>query len=261
MAQRRRRRDVPVRRRTRHPPAGRGFTTHETWNFAATRAGPVPALAPLSYFDLYRKQVVKQPDLVLAMQTCAHTRSPPSRRRATSPTTRRGRCATRRCRPAPRRSSRPRPGHLELALDYLAEAALIDLQDWQRNTRDGLHLAALRARGRRSWLASAGCGYQQTPWPSRPRLPSGITRLSFRIRYRGRRLRLVITAKQVRYELLAGEPLLITHHGERVWLADPPVVRVIPPAPCPLRPRQPKGRAPVPRARQLAAAGGPPVRA
>ena len=34
-------------------------------------------------------------------------------------------------------------GHLELAYDYLAEAALMDLDDLEHNTRDGLHIASL----------------------------------------------------------------------------------------------------------------------
>ena len=40
-------------------------------------------------------------------------------------------------------------GHLELAYDYLSEAALIDLDDIQHNTRDGLHIASLAG----TWIA------------------------------------------------------------------------------------------------------------
>ena len=46
-------------------------------------------------------------------------------------------------------------GHLELAYDYLSEAALIDLDDIQHNTRDGLHIASLAG----TWIgAVAGFG-------------------------------------------------------------------------------------------------------
>ena len=34
-------------------------------------------------------------------------------------------------------------GHLDLALDYVAEAAFVDLHDLAGNTRDGLHMASL----------------------------------------------------------------------------------------------------------------------
>src|SRR5215813_13077084 len=43
-------------------------------------------------------------------------------------------------------------GHLELAHAYLAEAALMDLDDLEHNTRDGLHIASLAG----SWIALVG---------------------------------------------------------------------------------------------------------
>ncbi|HEY3479552.1 MAG TPA: family 65 glycosyl hydrolase, partial [Streptomyces sp.] len=49
-----------------HPQA-EGFTSHETWDFAGTLPEQYPLLLHFPYFDLYRKQVVKQADLVLAM--------------------------------------------------------------------------------------------------------------------------------------------------------------------------------------------------
>ena len=46
-------------------------------------------------------------------------------------------------------------GHLELAYDYFAEAALMDLHDLEHNTRDGLHIASLAG----AWIAAvAGFG-------------------------------------------------------------------------------------------------------
>ena len=47
-----------------------GFTSHDRWNFESTRADQYPLLLNFPYFDLYRKQVVKQADLVLAMYVC-----------------------------------------------------------------------------------------------------------------------------------------------------------------------------------------------
>ena len=68
-----------------HPQA-QGFTRHQVWDFAATTADQYPLMLHFPYFDLYRKQVVKQADLVLAMHLAA-ARSPTSRRRGTSTTT------------------------------------------------------------------------------------------------------------------------------------------------------------------------------
>ncbi|HEX4864330.1 MAG TPA: glycoside hydrolase family 65 protein, partial [Acidimicrobiales bacterium] len=49
-----------------HPQA-EGFTDYQMWDFAGTRPDQYPLLLHFPYFDLYRKQVVKQADLVLVM--------------------------------------------------------------------------------------------------------------------------------------------------------------------------------------------------
>ncbi len=73
-------------------------------------------------------------------------------------------------------------GHLDLAYDYLGEAALMDLHDLEHNTRDGLHIASLAG----SWLALvAGFGGfrdHDGVLTFAPRLPPGLGRLAFRIR-------------------------------------------------------------------------------
>jgi len=43
------------------------FTDHERWDFASTKQDQYPLFMHFPYFDLYRKQVIKQSDLVLAM--------------------------------------------------------------------------------------------------------------------------------------------------------------------------------------------------
>ena len=81
-------------------------------------------------------------------------------------------------------------GQLELAYDYWGETAFIDLRDLAFNTRDGIHLAALAG----AWhVAVAGFGglrdHGDDGCSSRPRLPPRLSRLAFRIVFRGRRLR------------------------------------------------------------------------
>jgi alpha,alpha-trehalose phosphorylase len=48
-------------------PQSEGFTQHQHWDFENTPPEHYPLLLHVPYFDLYRKQVVKQADLVLAM--------------------------------------------------------------------------------------------------------------------------------------------------------------------------------------------------
>ena len=81
-----------------------------------------------------------------------------------------------------------------------------------------------------------------------PRLPGGIAELRFRLRYRGRRLRVTITAGHAKYELLDGEPLPVVHHGKEFELGKKAVERSIPAVTAGPRPEQPPGRAPYSRA-------------
>jgi alpha,alpha-trehalose phosphorylase len=139
-------------------------------------------------------------------------------------------------------------GHLDLAFDYLGEAALMDLRDLEYNTRDGVHIASLAG----TWVAlvSGFGGLRDTDgtFSLTPRLPEGLIRLAFTLFSRGRRLRVEITHAQARYTLVDGDPLQILHHGRPVSLtAGKPQTRPIPPAPSRPRPSQPTGREPAHR--------------
>ena len=139
-------------------------------------------------------------------------------------------------------------GQLDLAHDYLAEAALMDLRDVEHNTSDGVHMASLAG----AWIAMvAGFGGMRAGAGSlafNPHLPGGIAELRFRLRYRGRRLRVTITSGHAKYELLDGEPLPVMHHGKEFELGKKAVERSIPAVTAGPRPEQPPGRAPYSRA-------------
>ncbi len=124
-----------------------GFTAHQVWDFARTSPDQYPLLAYFPYFDLYRKQVVKQADLVLAMQMCPDEFTEEERARNfeyyEALTVRDSSLSA--CSQAVVAAD---TGHLDLAYDYLAETALMDLADLEHNTRDGLHIAALAG----TWL-------------------------------------------------------------------------------------------------------------
>lgn len=228
-----------------------GFTDHARWDFAATSPDQYPLMLHFPYLDLYRKQVVKQADLVLGMHLCGEAFSAEEKARNfayyETLTVRDSSLSA-----ATQAVLAAEVGQLELAHDYLGEAALIDLGDLHHNTRDGLHMASLAG----AWIALVGgLGGMRAKGGKvsfAPRLPGGISRLAFRLRYRGRRLKVTATADDATYERLNGPPLVITHHGEELRLGDEPVSRPIPELARAPRPHQPPGRAPAPRH-----AGGP----
>ena len=136
-------------------------------------------------------------------------------------------------------------GHLHLAFDYAAEAALVDLHDLHGNTSDGLHMASLAG----TWLAFVmGFGGLRDLGESlmfNPRLPEELVRLAFSIRHRGRCLRVDVTRQTATYVLTRGTGVInVTHHGEQLAVGGEPVARPIPPAAERPAPKQPEGREP-----------------
>jgi alpha,alpha-trehalose phosphorylase len=116
----------------------------------------------------------------------------------------------------------------------------MDLRDLKHNTRDGLHIASLAG----AWLAAvAGFGGMRDHDGNltfAPRLPPRLERLTFRILFRGRRLKVEFDRKEATYTLLEGPRLLITHHGEPVEIrADAALSKPIPAATARAAPTQP----------------------
>jgi alpha,alpha-trehalose phosphorylase len=236
-----------------HPQA-EAFTRHQVWDFDHTSPDQYPLLLHFPYFDLYRKQVVKQADLVLAMHMCGSQFTAEQKARNFDyyePLTVRDSSLSA-CTQAVIAAE---VGHLSLAFDYLGEAAMMDLQDLEHNTSDGLHIASLAG----AWVALVGGFAGLRHWAGQvsfaPRLPEGLNRLAFSLLLRGQRLRVEITQASARYLLAEGEPIKISHHGTALTVeAGKPQRRRIPEAPVRPQPSQPKGREP---ARRRPVSGSP----
>ncbi len=223
-----------------------GFTSHETWDFDATTSEQYPLLLHFPYFNLYRKRVVKQADLVLAMHLRgdAFTAEEKARNFAYYEALTVRDSSLSACTQAVMAAE---TGHLDLAHDYLTEAALMDLDDREHNTRDGLHVASLAG----TWIALvpgfAGLRERDRSVAFSPRLPAGITRLAISICIRTSRLKVEITPTTTTYQVVDGEPLSLLHDGQ------PLLVAAGSPISCPTlggsicaAPTQPRGRAPQP---------------
>ena len=229
-----------------HPQA-EGFLEHDRWDFEGTSPDQYPLLLHFPYFDLYRKQVVKQADLVLAMHKRgdAFTDEQKTRNFAwyEALTVRDSSLSAN-----TQAVLAAEVGHLELAYDYLAEAALMDLDDLEHNTRDGLHIASLAGAVIGVLAGFGGMRARDGALRFAPRLPEALNRVVFRVSFRDRRLLVDIRREQARYTLVEGEPLEITHHRETLTVRSArPVTRRIPRAKALEAPTQPAGRAPARR--------------
>ena len=136
-------------------------------------------------------------------------------------------------------------GHLDLAYDYLAEAAFMDLQDREHNTKDGLHIASLAG----AWTALVG-GFggmraRATACSFAPKLPPGLVRPVVPHALPGPHRARRGPRQSATYTLLAGDPLDITHHGQPATISEKELTLDIPPSvPLP-PPTQPPGRVPL----------------
>jgi len=227
-------------------PQAETFTAHEVWDFAGTAPEHYPLLLHFPYFDLYRKQVVKQADMVLALHLRGNAFSAEQKARDFAYyeglTVRDSSLSA-----ATQAVIAAEVGQLQLAYDYLGEAALVDLRDLHGNVENGLHIASLAGAWTALVAGFGGMRLQGGALRFGPRLPNGITRLAFHLIYRDRRLRVEATAMEATYRLLAGEPLTVWHHGESFELGQDPVTRPICGVEAGPRPTQPVGKAPRPR--------------
>jgi alpha,alpha-trehalose phosphorylase len=229
-----------------HPQA-EGFTRHQVWDFAHTTAEDYPLLLHFPYFDLYRKQVVKQADLVLAMYLRGEAFTAEQKARNFDyyePLTVRDSSLSA-CTQAVMAAE---VGHMGLAFDYLGEAALMDLRDLEHNTRDGVHIASLAG----AWYALVGgfggLRHSGGTVTFAPRLPDGLARLAFTVQFRGRHLHVKVTHHEAEYLLIDGEPMGIRHYDAALKLsAGKPQSHPIPAMAARPRPSQPPGREPVHR--------------
>ncbi|MGY5105391.1 glycoside hydrolase family 65 protein [Streptomyces sp. 900105245] len=227
-----------------------GYTHFQRWDFEATPPENYPLLLHYPYFDLYRKQVVKQADVVLAMLEFPNGFTEEQKARNFAyyeALTVRDSSLSACCQAVLAAET----GHLRLAYAYLGEAALMDLDDLEHNTRDGLHIASLAG----TWIALvSGFGGMRRHIGEdgrpdllgfAPRLPEALSRVAFTVLMRGRRLKVDIGPTHVRYRLVEGEPLEVLHHGEPLTVtAGAPVERPVPPATARPEPQQPRGRRP-----------------
>jgi trehalose/maltose hydrolase-like predicted phosphorylase len=222
-----------------------GFLTGAPWDFAGTPRHHYPLEKHHTYAELYRRQVVKQADVVAAHWLAGEEVPLEQQRRDLAHyegiTVRDSSLSS----PA-HAVVAARVGWSALAHDHLREAALLDLHDLEGDVVDGLHVAALAG----VWAGLVmGFGGLRTARPGdalpddklpddrlhlAPRLPPGLTGLRFGVRHRGVRVRVEVEPEKVRYRLVDEAPdgaLVLVHHGEPVTLTvdEPAVVRGVPP--------------------------------
>jgi alpha,alpha-trehalose phosphorylase len=186
------------------------FLDQAPWDFAGTPPERYPLLLNYHPLVIYRHQVIKQADVVLATVLLPERFTAEERRRIFEhydPLTT-GDSSLSECIQAIAAAD---VGKYRTAEEYLVDAAAVDIADSAGNLRDGVHVAS--AAG--TWLAVV-CGFGGYRWRGtefRPMLPTRAGRLRFPLLIRGTVLDVDIQEHRVTYSVRRGGPITARHDG------------------------------------------------
>ncbi len=220
---------VPYDEHRKIIPQDDSFLDREPWDFDGTPNERYPLLLFYHPLNIYRKQVIKQADVILAMFLLGNMFSVEDKRRNFyfyDPLTT-GDSSLSSCVEA---IVAAQVGDADKAIRYGMAALLMDLADVGGNVKDGCHIASMGG----TWMMLAyGLGGMRDDdgalsfWPRRA--PEDGAILRFPVTYRGRVLEVEISSERVEYTLRAGESLSIHHETEELQLTreSPSAVRPV----------------------------------
>jgi len=220
---------VPYDEKLKIIPQDDSFLDREPWDFRNTPHDHYPLLLFYHPLNIYRKQVIKQADVVLAIFLLGDSFSPESKKRNFEfydPLTT-GDSSLSSCVEA---IIAAEIGNMEKAIRYGIAALLMDLADVGGNVRDGCHIASMGG----TWMMlTYGFGGMRDDnemlsfWPRRA--PEDNAILRFPVTYRSQMLEVEIGLEKVEYTLRDGESLAIRHELEEIHLSreNPVAVRPV----------------------------------
>jgi len=220
---------VPHDEKLKIIPQDDNFLDKEPWDFRNTPRDHYPLLLFYHPLDIYRKQVIKQADVVLAMFLLGDQFSLETKKRNFEfydPLTT-GDSSLSSCVEA---IIAAQIGDIEKAIRYGMAALLMDLADVGGNVKDGCHIASMGG----TWMAlTYGFGGMRDDDGTLSfcphRAPEDNAILRFPLTYRGQMLQVEIGLEQVQYALCEGECLVIRHETEEIRLTreHPLAVRAV----------------------------------
>ena len=209
---------IPYDTRRDITPQDSHFLEQARWDFEHVPPDKYPLLLFFHPLTIYRYQVIKQADLVLAMLLLPHEFTPDLKRRNFEyydPLTT-GDSSLSACIQS---IVAAEIGDLAKADQYASLATLMDLGDVAGNVRDGCHIAAMGG----VWLVYvygfAGLRDYGGTLRFNPRMPSTLEQLSFRLTVGDRILEISLSSRATTYHLLKGHELRLWHEGQEVHLS------------------------------------------
>ncbi len=208
-------------------PQDAHFLEREVWDLAATPPDKKPLLLHFHPLVIYRFQVLKQADVVLALLLASNEFSDEEKRRnfeyydalTTGDSSLSG---------VVQSVIAAEVGYRDLAYRYFTHALQLDLANLHHNSVDGVHIAS--AGG--IWMALvqgfAGMRDAERTLSFDPRLPAHWQRVSFRLQWRQRSIRVTLRQESIEFETAPDDPPISVwvrgaevalHSGQKVTVA------------------------------------------
>ncbi|MCC5949097.1 MAG: glycoside hydrolase family 65 protein [Nitriliruptoraceae bacterium] len=198
-------------------PQDANFLEKERWDFEGTPSENYPLLLHYHPLVIYRHQVLKQADVVLAMVLLGDEFSVEQKQRnfdyydpLTTGDSSLSACV--------QSILAAEIGYEEKALEYFQYALLMDLADVAGNVVDGVHIASTGGVWMALTYGFGGLRDHQGELSFDPRLPGPWDRLAFPLRFHDRQLHVEFTHDTLAFEVAEGEELTIRVRGREVHL-------------------------------------------
>jgi len=193
------------------------FLDKPRWDFANTPKDKYPLLLHFHPLTIYRHQVCKQADTVLALFLLSENFSLEEKRRdfdfyepITTHDSTLSACM--------HSILANELGYADKARHYFSQVARMDLDNHHNNTQHGVHTACMGG----TWLCMvqgfAGMRIHKGQLHFAPTRPEGIDRYRFKVRFQGRQLSVSVTPEGTRYQLLSGDPLALISGDQELRL-------------------------------------------
>ena len=193
------------------------FLSKKVWDFANTPKENYPLLLNYHPMVIYRHQVCKQADVVLALLLLSDQFTLEDKRRdfdyyeaVTTHDSSLSSCIF--------SIIAAEVGYHDKAYDYFMETARLDLDDTHGNTHYGVHTAAMAGTWMGVAYGFAGMRVVNGELNFAPTVPKQWQHYTFKIHFRGALLEVHVEPGQVDYRLLQGEVLDFSHRGEALVL-------------------------------------------
>ena len=206
---------IPYDAATGINPQDSHFLDREMWDLKNTPPEKFPLLLHYHPLVIYRFQVLKQADVVLALFLQGDHFSLEQKRAdfdyydpiTTGDSTLSG---------VVQSIIAAEVGYHDLALRYFHNALFVDLADLHDNTTDGVHVASTGGVWNILVYGFGGMRDHNGMITFDPRLPSSWTGLTFQITLRGTRVRVNLTREEICFEVVEGDTADLYVRGKRV---------------------------------------------